>query len=58
MELTPELLKSRLDRWYGTLEPQPIPWVRCVCGGRFLEMDFQRHLARMRGRSKRPHGRR
>lgn len=55
--LTPDLIRERLDRWYGSREPRPIPWVRCICGGRFLEVDFQRHLARMQGNSKRPHGR-
>lgn len=58
MILTPEELTRRLDGFYGSTEPQPLPWIVCVCGGRFIGKDFERHLARMQGTSKRPHGRR
>lgn len=52
VELTPTLIRERLDRFYRA--PEPKPWVHCLCGLWFPEVSqLTRHVARVERTPKR-----
>lgn len=52
VELTSELIRERLDRFYA--EPAPRPWVQCRCGVWFPAVALlERHVTRVQRTPKR-----